>query len=194
LSGLITVLNKAHGQNHMKIVEAVLPLFEAYYIEENRRTKEMPQEVQEKLASGKADSFMVKQRDKKLKVIIIESDSPSLTGYLRSQMGGAYDVVAQWSSSGHLNIMTRPAKKVDLRSTAALIRAEELQEKGSTRPIDELAQTGKIPEIPEWYYDNKTNSLQNGAMARKDVPPTKIEKIALRKLLELGLSEQLWQP
>ena len=194
LSGLITTLNKAYGHDHDKIVNAVLPLMEAFYIEEHRRTKEMPEEVEMKTYSGKAESFSVRQRDKNLKVIIIESDNPSLAGYLRSQMGGAYDVVALWSETGHLNIITRPTKHVDLRSLTALIRAEELKERGSDRPIDELAQPGKIPEIPEWYYDDKTNSIQNGAMAKKDVPATKIEKIALKKLLELGLSEALWRP
>lgn len=194
LSGLITTLNKAHGQDHLKIVDAVIPLFEAYYIEEERRTKEMPREVQEKLTSGKAESFVVKQRDKKLKVIVIESDNPSLTGYLRSQGGGAYDVVAVWRSTGHLNIMTRPTKRVDLRSLAALIRTEESNGSGIDHPVSELARPGKVADIPEWYFDDKTNSIQNGAMASKDVPPTKIKRFAVRKIIELGLSEQLWKP
>jgi hypothetical protein len=194
LSGIITMLNKAYGHDHVRIVDAVLPIIEAYYIEENRRTKEMPAEVEEKQKSGKAESFTVRQRDKNLKVIVMESDNPSLTGYLRSQLGGAYDVVALWSSTGHLNIMTRPTKKVDLRSLVALIRAEEIRGKGGERPIDELAQAGKIADVPEWYYDQKTNSMQNGAMAREGVPPTKIDRITARKLLELGLSEALWSP
>jgi hypothetical protein len=194
LSGLITTLNKAYGQEHSKIVEAVIPLFEAFYIEERRRTTEMPKEVEDKMKAGKAETFTVRQRDKNLKVIIIESDNPSLTGYLRSRLGGAYDVVAQWASSGHLNIMTRPTKKVDLRSLVALIRMEEMQGGGGDIPIQQLATTGKYETVPEWYYDPKTNSLQNGAMARRDVPPTKIERIAARKLIELGLSEKLWRP
>ncbi len=154
----------------------------------------MPKEVEEKMKNGKAESFMVRQRDKNLKVIIIESDNPSLPGYLRSVMGGAYDVVAQWSSSSHLNILTRPVKKVDLRSLAAIIRTTEMQEKGTESTIEELAKPGKVDSVPEWYFDPATNSIQNGGMTPKDVPPTKIERIALRKLLELGLSEQLWKP
>ncbi len=194
LSGLLTNLNKVHGTNHMKIVDILLPLIDAHHVEEYRRTTEMPKEVEERLKNGKAESFMVKQRDKSLKVIIIESDNPSMSGYLRSQLGGAHDVVAQWSSSGHLNILTRPVKKVDLRSLAAVIRATEMQEKGMDAPINELAKTGKIESIPEWYFDPATNSIQNGGMAPKDVPATKVEKMALKKLLELGLSEQLWKP
>jgi hypothetical protein len=60
--------------------------------------------------------------------------------------------------------------------------------------INELAKPGKIDSIPEWYFDPATNSIQNGGMAPKDVKPTKIDRMTLRKLLELGLSEQLWKP
>lgn len=196
LSALLTVLNKKYASDPVQTFTIVLPLLAAHHEEELRRTKEMPQELKDKLANGKAETFNVVQRDKNLKVLIIETDNPSMAGYVRSQMGGAYDVAALWLSSGHLNVLTRPMKKVDLRSLIVLLRTEELTRKGIDSQVtpEMLAVTGRVEEIPEWYYDPATNSLQNGGIVPGDVPATKITKFDTRKLLELGLSERLWKP
>ncbi len=196
LSGLLTALNKQYSKNPHKTTELVLPLIYAHYEEERKRTEEMPKEFEQKLKEGKAEIMNVRQRDKKLKVVIIESDNPSLPGYLRSQMGGRFDVVAQWLPSGHLNILTRPTKRVDLRSLVVLMRSEEMQQQNIISNLDAfgLAKTGRINELPMWYYDPATNSIQNGGIDPKDIPPTKIEKITFRKIVELGLSEALWNP
>ena len=196
LSGLLTVLNKKYANDPVQTFTIVLPIIAAHHEEELRRTKEMPKELQDKLANGLAISFTVSQRGKLLKVLLIETDNPSMAGYVRSVMGGAYDVAALRLSSGHLNILTRPMKQVDLRSLAVILRTEELSSRG-IEPLltaEMLSQTGRTPEIPEWYYDPATNSLQNGGIVPGDVPATKIDKTKVQKLLELGLSERLWSP
>lgn len=196
LSSLIAVLNKSLVKNPAKVVEIILPILAAHYNEELRRTKELPKEFEDILAKGEAEMFTVKQRDKKLKAVIVSSENSSLAGYLRSQNGGKFDVVAQWLSSGHVNILTRPTKRIDLRSLAAILRLEEATTAGSelTLGIRELSRPGRIKEIPEWYYDPATNSIQNGCLNPKEISPTKIPKDKFRKLVELGLSEQLWSP
>lgn len=197
LAGLISSFNKVYPTEAARAVEVFLPIVRAHYEEEVRRTKEMPQEVEEKMRSGKAESFFVKQRDKKLKVVTIESDNPSLPGFLRSRLGGAFDVVAQFRSTGHVNVLTRPAKRIDLRSLAALVRLEESTLSASPlegKDAHYLSSSGKIAEIPEWYLDPATNSLQNGGAIPKDTPPTRIERFVFRKLLEAGLSESVWRP
>ena len=133
---------------------------------------------------------------KKLKVVIIDSENASMPGYLRSQQGGRFDVVAQWMSSGHVNILTRPTKHIDLRSLTALLRTEELNLSGKSPDVDirYLAKTGRLPEVPEWYYDQATNSIQNGGLNPKEIEKTKISRFSLRKLIEVGLSEALWNP
>lgn len=196
LSGLITVAKKVYENDSQKVVDIFLPILAVHHSEEIRRTKEMPKEVEEKTALGKTDSFVVKQRGKNLKVFTIETDNPSLSGFLRSQMGGAYDVVALELSSGHINIMTRPTKRVDLRSLVALLRMQELEKAGPTVVLSpkELAGAGRLEVVPEWYYDTATNSILNGGMNPKNIPPTKVSRFEMRKILELGLSEQLWSP
>lgn len=196
LSALIAALNKSLVKNPAKVVEVILPLFIAHHNEEMRRTEEMPKEFQERMSKGEVETFEVRQRDKKLKAVILISESGSMAGYLRSKNGGAFDVVAQWLPSGHLNILTRPTKRVDLRSLAAVIRIEEATRAGLELEMDirGLARFGRIKEIPEWYYDPATNSIQNGGLNPKEISPTKISKEDFRKVLELGLSEKLWDP
>lgn len=196
LSALIANLNRTYVQNPEQVVEIVLPIIKAHYTEESRRTKELPAEFAQLTKSGGAKNFETKQRDKKLSIVVLTSDNASMSGYLRSQSGGRFDVVAQWLSDGHLNILTRPAKRVDLRSLVVLLRLEEATRASrelSATP-QELAAAGRMKEIPEWYYDPATNSIQNGGLNPKEIPPTRISKNDLRKILELGLSETLWKP
>lgn len=196
LSALIAALNKSLVKNPGRVVDIVMPFLVAHHNEEVRRTKELPLEFEEKRKRGEVHTFEIKQRDKKLRVVTVTSESGSLAGYLRSQQGGRFDVVAQWLPSGHVNILTRPTKRVDLRSLAALLRIEEATK--STQEIEmnmyDLAGKGRMKEIPEWYYDMATNSIQNGGLNPKDIPPTKISREEFIKILELGLSEKLWDP
>lgn len=195
LSGLITALNKSLPQEGEKVADYILPLIWAHHAEELRRTEELPQEFAKALESGLAKVFMVKQRAKNLRVVLITSGSGSLPGYLRSQQGGRHDVVAQQIPSGHVNILTRPTKRVDLRSLAALLRLKESgQEYVPQISLWDYAQTGRFEPVPEWYFDPATNSLLNGGLNPKDVPPTKISLNDMRQILEDGLSERIWSP
>lgn len=196
LSALVANLNKSLVKNSARVVELVMPFLLAHYKEEERRTKELPKEFEEKLRNGQAEEFFVKQRDKKLKVVIVGSESGSLAGYLRSQMGGKYDVVAQRLPSGHVNILTRPTKRIDLRSLVVLLRVEEATLSGVELelPTYEFAQPGRIAEIPEWYYDPATNSIQNGGLNPKEIRSTRIAPEQLKKIIEIGLSEKAWKP
>ena len=105
-------------------------------------------------------------------------------------------MVAQWLPSGHVNILTRPTKRVDLRSLAALIRLEEMTRAGRELNMSarDLARFARIKEVPERYYDPATNSIQNGGLNPKEIQPTKIPKKDFTKILELGLSEKMWDP
>lgn len=196
LSALVAALNKSLVKNPGRVVEIIMPILVAHHNEEVKRAYDLPKEFEEKLAKGEAETLVVKQRDKKLKVVIITSESGSMAGHLRSKNGGAFDAVAQWLPSGHVNILTRPTKRVDLRSLAALVRLEETKHAGHEleMSIRDFARFARIKEVPEWYYDPATNSLQNGGLNPKEIPPTKIPKKDLRRILELGLSEKLWDP
>ena len=190
LPGLLANLNKQWVHEPGYVLALVLPFIAAPYAEELQRTPAMPQEIAAEIAAGRADIFTVPQRGKKLKVIIIASANVSLPGYLRSQLGGRYDVVVQCLPSGHVNVLTRPTKQVDLRRLVALVRQTEAQHAGQRMqlPMHLLAAAGRIEEIPQWFYDPATNSLQNGGVNPKDTPPTKIPSPDFHRLLTEGLT------
>jgi len=196
LSGLITAVAKLHPTDPEYVVKVTLPFLSAHHREQQKRVNEMPAELNEKLSSGQAQIFSVKQRKKKLTGILIQSDNPSLPGFLRSRLGGKYDVVAQRLSSGHANILTRPAKRIDLRALSVALRLMEAEKIDLVlnESMFELSRDGRLKSIPEWYYDRATNSVLNGGLQSADTPATKLSDQELLDALNIGLSETLWSP
>lgn len=196
LSALIYNLNKSCVGKPERVVEIIMPVLAGHYNEEVRRTEELPKEFEEKKQAGKVQTGEVRQRDKKLSMVFIESDNGSLAGYLRSGMGGKFDIVVQKMSTGHVNILTRPTKRPDLRSLVCLVRIREAEQSGMEleEELSSLYRPARHPAVKEWYYDRATNSLQNGGLHPKEIPATKIAWEEFPQLLELGLSEKLFNP
>mgnify|MGYP001611922175 FL=1 len=192
LSGLITSLNKSFPGKPEKIIEIILILLKAHYIEERKRTEEIPGEFKEKLEKKEAEVFEVKQGKKDLKVVLLESDNMSIAGWLRSSQGIKSDVVCQKMSSGYVNIMTRPLKKVDLRWLAAYLRNEEAIIRGKKLRYltSDLMKPGKVLGVPEWYYDRATNSILNGGTNPKGIEPTLIPLERIKKFIKEALSNK----
>ncbi|MBZ9569621.1 2'-5' RNA ligase family protein [Patescibacteria group bacterium] len=195
LSGLISNVNKILGSDPNKVIDVILPVIHAHYLEEKRRHKDLPEEFKKKSKEKKAEVFFVKQKGKKLKVVAIESDNPSIVGWLRSSIGERADVVLQKASSGHVNIITRPLKRVDLRLVIGLLRQEEIevQNREISFPPLELMKPGRLPKIPEWYYDLATNSILNGGVNPKGTPSTAIPFEKIKEIVKEGLGGVLFR-
>ena len=195
LSGLISNINKIFGSDPQKVLDIVIPVIHAHYLEEKRRHTDLPEEFEGKLKNKKAEIFFVKQKGKKIKVVAIESDNPSIVGWLRSSIGVKADVVLQKASSGHINIMTRPLKRVDLRLTVGLLRQVEIKASNRTVSIPplETMKPGRLSEVPEWYYDTATNSILNGGINPKGTIPTSISFEKIKEIVKEGLSSGLIQ-
>lgn len=192
LSGLVAALNK-NTSDPEKVIATVFPLIEAHYLEEKKRTQDLPVEFEKKLKEGKAEVFNLKQGSKKLKAVVIESDDASFPGWLRSIHGLKADIVCQRRSLGFTNIITKPLKKVDLRWVAAYLRDEEFklknkkagpEETKTNIPISKLMSPGTIAEVPEWYYDRATNSVLNGGVNPKGIQSTQISLKRIREIIE----------
>jgi hypothetical protein len=190
LSGLIVNVNRSFPDNPQKVVDIILPLIEAHYEEENKRTKELPKEFEKLQKEKKAETFELKQGKKKLKIIMLLSDNPSLPGWLKSSPGLKADVVVQKRSTDHINIMTRPLKRIDLRILTALLRMKEIKKKDPSSKLNfyELIKPGRISVAPEWYFDPKTNSILNGGMNPQGTSPTKISWEEIKDAIEQTLS------
>ena len=187
LSGLITALNKSIPQNTNEVVEYILPLLIAHYLEEKKRIEDLPREYQEKFEAGKAQEIEVQHKGKNVSLIILESDSPSMAGWLRSSAGKKADVVVQKMSSGYINILTKQFKKIDLRKTISFIRQTEANITKQKLSPAELSAPGRISKVPNWYYDRATNSLLNGGLNPQGVEATKISFEKIRQLVLQGL-------
>src|SRR3989344_3575261 len=82
LSALIANLNKSLIGNPNRVVDIILPILTAHYNEEERRTKLLPRELEKKIKSEEVLIFEIKSDEKKIKIIMIKSDNPSMAGYL----------------------------------------------------------------------------------------------------------------
>lgn len=191
LSGLIASLNKTMPDNPQGVVDTILPILHGHYVEEHKRTVELPQEYKDKLKSGEAESIDIKHKGKNIRIVFLIAQSPSMAGWLRSSIGVKADVVVQKIDTEHVNIMTRPLKKVDLRWTAALLREQEAAKRGIQLQYkaSELTKPGRIQEIPYWYYDRATNSILNGGTNPGDTEATAIPFQEIKNIVIQGLEK-----
>ncbi len=190
LSGLIAALNKTYADDMRFVIESVLPLLKAHHELEKQRCYELPKEVEELKSAGKFSEIEVLQKKNDLKVCFLESDNVQLPGYFRATDGGRYDVVVQRRSSGHVNIITRPLKRPDLRKVAELVRGKEYELRhGSPHPdVASLSMPARNDQVPMWYFDPATNSLQNGGINHAGVEATVIPWDTIKDIVEEGLS------
>lgn len=191
LSGLAAALNKSIPQSPNEVIDYIIPLLVAHYLEEKKRTEDLPREYKQKLADGQVEEVEIKHKGKKIRVVAIESNDPSMAGWLRSSAGARADVVIQKMDSGYVNLMTLQFKKIDLRMAAALLRKEEasLRSRRINLSTNDLMKPGRISEVPEWYYDRATNSLLNGGINPRGVEPTIINLERMEELVLQGLNQ-----
>ncbi len=164
LSGLISSLNKQYPKDAQKISEIVMPLLEAHYVAAREHHVELPQDVEEKKKKGEYTEETIRQGTKKLKIVFVVSDKPSMPTYLRSWNGARADVVVQKAeNSSRTCVITKQDTHVDLTAVAALVRMREAELRGITLTASEndLFSTGRVDELSNWYLDPATNSLLN---------------------------------
>src|SRR3989344_3874753 len=119
LAGLIASLNKLHTGNPDLVVSSVLPLLEAHYVSARQHHVELPQEVAQKKKEGNYEERPVSQKGKKLLMVCVVSDKPSMPTYLRSQQGPHADIVVQkMEATNHVCILSRQERKIDLSKIA----------------------------------------------------------------------------
>lgn len=190
LPGMIASLNKLYSTDPNKVVDTVLPLLEAHYNSAQEHHVELPKEVETRKRDGTYREVQAIQGSKKLKVAFVISSKISMPGFLRSDKGSRMDVVVQkMEGSNHYSILTRQERKINLSQIMALIRLRELQLRGNNLPEDAeyVSKTGRIDEVPYWYYDPATNSLLNGSAHNKNVEESQIPWEEFQKIVLGGL-------
>lgn len=176
LSGIIMNLNRQYHDDPAYVLDTVSHLIEAHVREEYRRHVELPQEWERLQQEGKAETFLTQQGSAELNSVFLESDNVTLAGFLKA--AHKVDLVIQRASTGHTNIVTQQLRSLDLRPVVAELRLAEVEKNGGPKkiPRDILEATGSVDAIPEWYYDDAANTIQNGGVHPEGIPATKLSK------------------
>ena len=189
LSGLLTNLNKAYAHDLDGVTRIVLAMFEAHYQEEENRTKIMPLEWRRLLEAGEAAQWSLQHSEGILRVAQLQSDNSGFPGFLRAYHH--FDIVAIRRTTGHVNIITGQAKRLDLAPVIAWIRGMTMKHRGvDAISSQRLHAPGQISEVPEWYYDTAANTLQNGGIRPNGVEPTSLRDEQIAQALRNGLTKK----
>jgi len=160
---IIESLNRTYSGNPQIVFNFLSPLLEAYFESEEKQFDELSREFEEKKSEGKIEIFEAIQKNKKLKVMALESDFININKFIFSQED--IDVLIQKIFPDKICIFSPSSKKIDLRTSLVLLRLAELQlkKKATSLNFSELAKEGIIEDIPEWEYDEKNKIiLSNG--------------------------------
>ena len=193
LSGLIYSINRRYPDEPEKVIDCIFPLIDSHYLEEAHRIHELPEIYNNLVKDGKAIELLLAPDSKKVKIVLVESDNIGLPGFLRSLAGGNYDIVVQKRSSGHVNILSKSRKeKIPLERLAALIRGSEYyMENGEQikKTFAELSAPARMAEVPNWYFDKATNSIQNGGVHTDLTAATKIPWSDFTKITKMAFEK-----
>lgn len=195
LSAIIMNFNRDYPEYPDFVIDTVSRIYHAHYHEEYKRKVLMPQEWQDLQRVGKATRFNVMTAQRPLHVVMIETDSKAMIGFLRAVKSVQADVVVQKTSSGHVNIVTRQvAPRLDLRATIAVIRREEVAAKQMSLgnvPQETWEKPARMSGVEEWYFDTAANTLQNGGADTSGITPTRLSLIKLHDVLQKTLPQSL---
>ena len=119
-------------------------------------------------------------------IATITSDNEEMNKYARNS--GA-DIVVQFSSRGHVAMMTRRPAKIDITFVFVLLRMAEQHYRGRPAVKDQeiLSREGAVEGIPEWYLGRSHDIGFNGSMTASDIEPTKIPHDKVIELVKAGL-------
>ncbi|HBR80632.1 MAG: hypothetical protein UX09_C0033G0010 [Candidatus Uhrbacteria bacterium GW2011_GWE2_45_35] len=195
LSGIIMNLNRRFPDEPQKTLDILMFVFDAHVREEWRRNVELPELWEKLLSSGQAEVFQLNQGSADLNSTIIETDDTNLPGFLRAAK--SMDFMIQRRLSGHTNFLTKQIRSLDLGPLAEAIRRAEAAKKGLElkQSSQELQASGRIEEVPNWYYDTAANTLQNGGVNPQNIEPTLLSKEEIldlaKKNIPLGIIGRL---
>jgi hypothetical protein len=188
LSGIIMTLNRTHADNPQNILDFVYAIFEAHFHDEWRRANELPAEWRKARAEGRATESMINSALGSLRLITLDSENVALPGFLRAYLKA--DVVIQRLPTGHINVITRQQKRVDLKPAVASIRRAEATATGfdiSNLDQETLEKPGRVPGLDQWFYDTAANTIQNGGVNPQNIVPTALTLVQVTEALTRGL-------
>ncbi|MDO8564767.1 MAG: hypothetical protein Q7R88_02105, partial [bacterium] len=128
-------------------------------------------------------------RDRRIKVLFIESDNPVTIRASRLKEAGGADVTIQRRSTGNVCVSIDAHRGINLSNFTRMIRWLELPKDKNGMPFEEipweeLDTEGEIKEVPEWYFFKPGQQLFNGSLSRPDVQPSKLHDKAIMEVAQ----------
>lgn len=130
---------------------------------------------------------------RKVMVVTVESDNPTVARYARTKEYGCNAaVVIQRNSKGQVQIYTAKRHRVRLDDVAKMLRVEEQKAKGvdCTTDFCILGSAGRVTGAEEWWYQKDGEMLLNGSFSAPDVPPTNLDLETIRHIVKLGIDSE----
>jgi len=193
LSGLINNLNRMLPDDQEMVLNTVMPLLLAHYLEEKKRAEDLPAEYKKQMDGGKVKITMVQGPRGSVKMVLIETDEIAMAGFLRARREINADIVVQKMSSGHVNVVTQQKRMFDLSNIARLLRKKELQVKGekSTLSDEELGAAGRVNGVDEWFFDTRARTIQNGGIRPQGTVPTRLSLLEIENVIKEAAATKL---
>jgi hypothetical protein len=196
LSAIVMNLNRDYPDHPAYVIDVVQRIVAAHYHEEYRRKVIMPKEWKELQAQGKTTRFDVSiaGSNTTLQVVMVETDSKAMVGFLRAVGDVKADVVVQRQSSGHTNIVSRQTPpRLRLEKAVAAVRRAEAEKKGVTLslPNEEWQKPRRLAGIEEWYFDTAANTIQNGGADTTNITPTRLGLAEIANILRQTLTDSV---
>jgi hypothetical protein len=96
----------------------------------------------------------------------------------------------------HINIISNQKSEIQLQEVVRILRIEEARKKqiDTTQfTPEQLGSAGRLPQIPEWFYDKAANTIQNGGVIPDSVAATQITADEVMSALAVGLNETVFE-
>jgi len=197
LSAILMNLNRDYPDHPEYVIDVATRIFVAHYHEEYKRKVLMPQEWRDLQQSGRASQFTIPAGNENLRVVVVESDSKALVGFVRAVGDIQADAVIQRLSTGHTNIVTRQTqRRLNLLPTVAELRKAEAAKLGVQLNVtpEQWEKPRRLEGVEAWYFDTAANTIQNGGAAMENIPVTKLSVAEIKAILEKTLPLSLGVP
>ncbi len=134
---------------------------------------------------------IVGRSDRDLDLVVDDSDNFQIGAAARSLK---IAIVLQRQPSGNVQVFCN-SDRYDFKMTYVItkIREAEIVAQGGSKnsaraiPFEELSRAGKIPQVPNWFYQIPGENLLNGSESTPDTKPTKIPFDKLIKIVHTNL-------
>lgn len=172
LGTMINLMHEAHPDNPVRVINWAMEALFAQF-DTQRKFFACGPEFDDR---GRVLEVQLNSGDK-VKIAVVESDNPKMGAFCRSRQIQAA-VVIQRRSTGHVVIFPNSWHQKNMRlSLVEVVRVlrileQEFAGRVITTNWRTLENYGTVPGVANWYFQENSQLILNGSLARDEVKPT----------------------